>query len=163
MKKRVKRVAVGVISLFCACCLMMRGVTGQDLLDEQEQAIQSAVTRVAPSVVRIEAIGGLDLGATFQVTRLLRWTRADGVTELASDLGPGATIDPAGMPGIEKVVTTTVRTTVASGAGASTSPGTSRSTSTTTRWVTARGSSSRRSSSNCPISFSGRNFFLSMA
>ncbi|MFM2095258.1 MAG: putative periplasmic serine endoprotease DegP-like precursor [Planctomycetota bacterium] len=55
-----KRVAVRVISLFCACCFMMRGIAGQDLLDEQEQAIQSAVARVAPSVVRIEAIGGLE-------------------------------------------------------------------------------------------------------
>jgi hypothetical protein len=38
----------------------------------------------------------VDLGATFQTTRLLRWRRDDGLVELAADLGPGATIDPRG-------------------------------------------------------------------
>ena len=39
----------------------------------------------------------IDLGSTFQVTRLLRWRRGDrGLTEVATDLGPGATIDPTG-------------------------------------------------------------------
>lgn len=39
----------------------------------------------------------IDLGGTYQVTRLLRWRRgARGLEEVARDLGPGATIDPTG-------------------------------------------------------------------
>jgi hypothetical protein len=39
----------------------------------------------------------IDLGATFQVTRLLRWRRGEsGLTEVARDLGPGLAIDPSG-------------------------------------------------------------------
>src|SRR5262249_32484181 len=39
----------------------------------------------------------IDLGATYQVPRLLRWRRGDGaLTELSHELGPGATIDPRG-------------------------------------------------------------------
>src|SRR5262249_27097557 len=35
----------------------------------------------------------IDLGATFQIPRTLRWRRDRGLEEIASDLGPGATID----------------------------------------------------------------------
>jgi len=38
----------------------------------------------------------IDLGATFQVTRLMRWRRDEGLSEVTTDLGPGATIDPSG-------------------------------------------------------------------
>lgn len=39
----------------------------------------------------------IDLAATFQVTRLLRWHRGDHkLSEVTSELGPGATIDPTG-------------------------------------------------------------------
>jgi hypothetical protein len=39
----------------------------------------------------------IDLSATYQVTRLLRWRRGDrGLHEVARNLGPGATIDPTG-------------------------------------------------------------------
>ncbi len=39
----------------------------------------------------------IDLGATYQVPRLLRWRRGDAqLTEVSHVLGPGATIDPAG-------------------------------------------------------------------
>ena len=38
----------------------------------------------------------IDLGPTYQVTRLLRWTRDGDLTEVATNLGPGATIDPTG-------------------------------------------------------------------
>ena len=33
---------------------------GQDLTEQEEQAFRAAVSRVAPSVVRIETIGGLE-------------------------------------------------------------------------------------------------------
>lgn len=39
----------------------------------------------------------IDLGSTFQVTRLLRWRRGERrLTEVSEGLGPGATIDPTG-------------------------------------------------------------------
>lgn len=39
----------------------------------------------------------IDLGATYQVPRLLRWRRGDAkLTEVSHALGPGATIDPRG-------------------------------------------------------------------
>jgi hypothetical protein len=39
----------------------------------------------------------IDLASTYQVTRLLRWRRGETkLTEITAELGPGATIDPAG-------------------------------------------------------------------
>jgi WD40 repeat protein len=38
----------------------------------------------------------IDLGATFQIPRTFRWTRASGLQQMADDLGPGAAISPAG-------------------------------------------------------------------
>ncbi len=39
----------------------------------------------------------VDLGTTYQETRLVRWRRGDTkITEIATELGPGATIDPSG-------------------------------------------------------------------
>jgi hypothetical protein len=38
----------------------------------------------------------IDLGATYQVPRTLRWTRERGLEQIADDLGPGAAIDPRG-------------------------------------------------------------------
>lgn len=39
----------------------------------------------------------IDLGTTYQVPRLLRWRRGESrLTEVSHELGPGATIDPAG-------------------------------------------------------------------
>ncbi len=42
-------------------------------------------------------VTAIDLCATFQVTRLLRWRRGEsGLTEIARELGPGLAIDPRG-------------------------------------------------------------------
>ncbi|HEY5925452.1 MAG TPA: WD40 repeat domain-containing protein, partial [Kofleriaceae bacterium] len=42
-------------------------------------------------------VTAIDLGAVYQVTRLLRWRRGErGLTEVARNLGPGATIDLTG-------------------------------------------------------------------
>jgi serine protease Do len=56
---------VGALGVAIACCLAMLPVADfalalDDLPAKEEQAIQAAVARVAPSVVRIEMLGGLE-------------------------------------------------------------------------------------------------------
>jgi hypothetical protein len=88
--------------------LTIRSARGETLFDEnlveivppRELAIADPLLT---SGLSITADGGevwfsaVDLGAIYQVTRLVRWRRADGkLSEVATNLGPGATIDPTG-------------------------------------------------------------------
>src|SRR5687767_2279110 len=66
----IQRISLGwptgrsLARLFAMCCLTAlsaaSAVAQDDLSAKEEQAIQAAVARVAPSVVRIETLGGLE-------------------------------------------------------------------------------------------------------
>lgn len=88
--------------------LIVRDTRGATLLDTKLVQILPRRTLVTAdplltSGLSITADGrevwltAVDLGGVYQVTRLLRWRRGErDVTEIARDLGPGATIDPTG-------------------------------------------------------------------
>jgi hypothetical protein len=62
-------------------------------LVDADALLVSGLSVTASGEVWLTAI---DRATTAHVPRLLRWRRDDGLRELADDLGPGATIDPAG-------------------------------------------------------------------
>lgn len=55
-----RRVSNVARALFAACLLIAPAFAQDDLATGEQQAFQAAVARVAPSVVRIETVGGLD-------------------------------------------------------------------------------------------------------
>ncbi len=87
--------------------LVVRDATGRELADVSLVGVvpPRRLVEAAPLLVSgmsITADGKevwltvIDLGATFQLPRTLRWTRGGGLEQIADDLGPGAAIDPSG-------------------------------------------------------------------
>ena len=49
-----------LLTVICAALAVVRPLPAQDVQDQEEQAIRAAIAHVAPSVVKIETIGGLE-------------------------------------------------------------------------------------------------------
>ncbi len=56
-----------VVFLLCAFSAVLGRAADEDLSELEERAMRAAVARVAPSVVRIETIGGLERVESFLV------------------------------------------------------------------------------------------------